>query len=168
MRVGLVSVLSYDTKDSDDSDLALAETTLRLAEDLFRAELAAADTIDLKASGLLVADVAALTIVATFHQALASWWWVAAFFLALSSICLFLVLWQRDWELGTQPKDFWNRYRHHSRLDILEKALAATEENRIRNAPFLEKKADWFFRGYWSLALGLITLLGTLWNLRRG
>jgi hypothetical protein len=98
MRVGLVSVLSYDTRDSADSDLALAETTLRLAEDLFRAELATADTIDGKAASLLAADVAALTIVVTFHHSLASWWWIAAIFLALSSLCFFVVLWQRDWD----------------------------------------------------------------------
>jgi hypothetical protein len=168
MRVGLVSVLSYDTRDSADSDLALAETTLRLAEDLFKAELATADTIDGKAASLLAADVAALTIVVTFHDSLASWWWVAAIFLALSSLCFFVVLWQREWELGTDPTDFWDRYRHHSRLDVLEFALASTERNRNYNGPFLEAKADWFLRGYWTLAIGIVTLLGTLWHLRHG
>jgi hypothetical protein len=166
MRVGLVSVLSYDTRDSADSDLALAETTLRLAEDLFKAELATADTIDGKAASLLAADVAALTIVVTFHDSLASWWWIAAIFLALSSLCFFLVLWQQDWELGTDPRPFWDRNRHNSRLAILESALANTERNRNYNSPFLESKATWFFRGYWTLAVGIAALLGTLWHLR--
>jgi hypothetical protein len=168
MRVGLVSVLSYDTADSPDSDLALVETTLRLAEDAYRAELATADTIDLKASGLLAADVAALTVVVTFHESLASWWWVPMIFLVLSGICFFLVLWQRTWKVGTDTTDFWSRNRHKSRLEILESALASTEGNRNDNAPFLESKADWFFRGYWVLAVAIVTLLGTLWNLRHG
>jgi hypothetical protein len=166
VRVGLVSVLSYDTKDSADSDLALAETTLRLAEDIFKAELATADTIDLKAAGLLAADVAALTVVVTFHTSLASWWWIAAIFLALSGLCFFLVLWQRVWELGTEPRPFWERNQHHSRLEILESALANTERNRNHNEPFLKFKGRWFLRGYWTLVLGIITLLGTLWHLR--
>jgi hypothetical protein len=166
VRVGLVRVLSYDTKDSADTDLALAETTLGLADDLFKAELAAADTIDFKAAGLLAADVAALTIVVTFHDSLASWWWIPAIFLAFSSICFFLVLWAREWELGTEPRAFWNRHRHSSRLDILQSALANMERNRSHNEPFLKSKASWFFRGYWTLAIGIVTLLGTLWNLR--
>jgi hypothetical protein len=99
---------------------------------------------------------------------LASWWWVPATFLTLSSLCFFLVLSQREWELGTDPQDVWARNRHRSRLEILEFALASTEGNRNHNEPFLESKADWFFRGYWTLAIGIFTLLGTLWHLRHG
>lgn len=164
MRVGLVGPLSYNTDDMDDSDLALAETTLRAAEDLFQAELDTADTIDLKAVGLLAADVAALAVVVTFHRSLASWWWLAAILLAVSCVCFFFVLWQRNWELGIDPTEFWQRNRHRSRLEILEDALAVIERNREHNEPFLESKADWFSYGYWSLFLGLASLVGTLFH----
>ena len=124
--------------------------------------------MDFKAAGLLAADVASLAVVVTFHADLASWWWVPATFLTLSSLCFFLVLSQREWELGTDPQDFWARNRHRSRLENLEFALASTEGNRKQNKPSLESQAHWFFRGYWTLAIGIFTLLGTLWHLRHG
>lgn len=162
MRVGLVAPLSHNTDDAAASDRALAETTLRLADELFRAELSTADAIDLKAAGLLGAVVAALAIIVTFHDSLAHWWAVPASFLALSAFFFFLVLRARRWELGIDPEDFWRSHRHRSPQAMLEDALAITERNRLHNEPHLEAKALWFRCGYWALALGMPTLLGTL------
>jgi hypothetical protein len=166
MRVGLVKPLSYSTDDSDDSDLALAEITLVQAEALFRADLAVADLIDLKAVGLATADVAALTILVTFHNGRVAHWWAAAAFMAISGVCFFLVLRQREWELGIDPKDFWNKNANRSSVQILEDALASVNKNLEINGPFVDYKSRWFLRGYRLLAVGLGTLLATtVWRL---
>jgi hypothetical protein len=147
--------------------LALPEITLALASDTYRNELTAADTIDLKAVGLATADVAALTILISFHKSVSEWW-ISAALLAASGFCLFLVLRQRFWELGIEPKDFWDENEGKPREAILESAIAGIERNRTTNEPFLLSKALWFRWGYRSLAAGLATLLGTtLWHAYR-
>lgn len=159
----------YETDDPPDpaSELALAEIGLSLAGDLFRAELASADTVDLKAVGLAAADVPALALVVTFHGSV-TWWWLSTAFLVSSGICFFLVVRQRRWVLGTEPKDFWNENFGKTRQVMLESALASTERNRERIEPFLESKGVWFRWGYRLLALGLLALLiTTFWHIYR-
>jgi hypothetical protein len=152
---------------SDDRDIALAEITLALAESLYGEELSAADTIDLKAVGLGTADVAALTILVTFHRDV-SQWWAAAILLVISGVCFFTVLRRRFWWLGTEPRKFWDENTDRPRLVVLESALASTEENMTHNEPFLRFKARWFFMGYVTLALGIAVLLITaLWHAYR-
>lgn len=145
-------------------EVALAEITLSLAQDIFSVELETADTIDLKAVGLATADVAALTILLSFHGSV-SHWWAASVLLAAAGVCFFLVMWQRHWELGVEPYDFWLENAGRTRLAMLESALASTERNRRHNDRFLLSKAFWFLWGYRALAAGLLTLLGTtLWH----
>jgi ABC-type Fe3+-siderophore transport system permease subunit len=88
-----------EAQQASADEAALAEITLTLAQDIFRIELETADTIDLKAVGLATADVAALTILLSFHGSV-SHWWAASVLLAVAGVCLFLVMWQRHWELG--------------------------------------------------------------------
>jgi hypothetical protein len=152
---------------TDEDDLALAETTLSLAEALYREELSAADTIDVKAVGLATADVAALTILVTFHKSVAQWW-LTAVLLVAAGVCFFLVLRRRIWELGTEPRPFWDENSGKTRLVILESALASTERNRKHNEPFVRAKGFWFLYGYLTLGIGLVALLATtLWHAYR-
>jgi hypothetical protein len=144
----------------DDEDLARAEIALALAGDLFKAELGTADTIDLKAVGLAAVDIAALALVVTFHKSVSAWP-LSALALAVAGTCLFRVLLQRHWELGTEPALFWEENEGGSRLSMLESALASTERNRLYNQPFLVFKGFWFRWGYRFLAAGLGILLIT-------
>lgn len=154
--------------DEEADELALAQTTLALAEDIFRAELLSADTIDLKSVGLATADVAALTILVTFHASVWKWaWGPSAVLLSLSALSFFVVLRQRRWRLGVDPKKYWEANTGRGRLEGVESAIATTEKNRRHNEPYLESKGDWFLRGYVLLAAGLIVLiLATLWHAR--
>jgi len=162
LRRGLTGPLQWE--NFTESDRVLAEVTLSLAQDLFRTELELADAIDLKASGLAAADVASLAIVLTFHKSVSVWLFPAGL-LAAAGICFFLVLRQRLWELGTEPRKFWNENVGAEPVTILESALASTERNRSFNEPYLVSKAFWFLWGYRILALGIIALAGaTLWR----
>jgi hypothetical protein len=146
--------------EAPDEDLARAEIGLTLASDLFKAELAAADTIDLKAVGLAAVDVAALALVVTFHASVTAWP-ISAIVLAAAGVCLFLVLYQRNWELGTDPTLYWEENQGRTRLSMLESALASTERNRSHNQPFVAFKGLWFRWGYRFLAAGLCILFVT-------
>lgn len=85
--------------ENGERDLALAEMALRFSQEALRNELSTADTIDLKAVGLATADVAALTIVVSFHRSVSDWW-ASAVLLGVAALCFFLVMWQRPLQTG--------------------------------------------------------------------
>jgi hypothetical protein len=149
------------------SRVAIAEVLLERAGTELDLDLGAADTIDLKAVGLATAAVAALTILVTFHRDLPAWW-LHSTFIGISAVCFFLVLWQRDWQYAPEIERFREDNYGRPRVEILEEMLGALVEYRQRNKPYLLFKAWCFQLGYFTLAIGVVTLLAaSLWRVAR-
>jgi hypothetical protein len=158
MRVGLIKPYETDDPaDSAESNLALAEISLRRAEEVLKIELECADVIDLKSVGLATADVAALTILIAAHKSVL-YWWAPATLMAMSGVCFFIVLRSRQWEWAGEFEPFRRLNYLRTRLEITEAMLADVIASREQNYPHLVAKAKYFRRGYWLLATGLLTL----------
>ncbi len=132
-----------------------ASIALELARDQLAAQLAAADSDDVKALGYLAVDVAgSAALFATRDTLNARWWW-PTIGLAAAALLLILALLKERYPSGPEPLEV---YFGDSETPILDATFAVTaareEVRRLRSRP----RRAWAYRG--SLTLTGISVVG--------
>jgi hypothetical protein len=94
------------------------------AESRLDAQLQRLQSLDLKALGLLGADVAAAGVLAAVHDAVNRFWWLDASGLAVAGLLLLAAVWPRRLDAGPSLPAFYETFGGGPALDVARQMLA--------------------------------------------
>jgi len=117
------------------------------------------DALDTKALGVLGVDTAPVALLVAVRDSLNALWWIPTGGLGVTGILLLAAIWPRTFDLGPDPRKFYEEMGGGTRLaatrQMLSELLAAADENDRQ----LPAKSRLFKIGF---ALLVVALLGSL------
>jgi hypothetical protein len=146
--------------DHHNSDTTLSELLLARADLMLDNQFGNSDVLDLKAVGLLTADVAAVTILAVVPAAVGKLWWVPALLMIGAGAYFLRVVRTRDWDVGPDLDAFREEQYRRSPLQMTDEMLADVVLAMTNNLPLVDGKARMFRNGYRLLAASLLVAVG--------
>jgi hypothetical protein len=140
-----------------------SETAARIGVDLARdelsAELASADSDDVKSLGFLAVDLAAIALIVSVRHDLDRYWYWVAVGLGLSATLLLVALWPRLYTTGPDPMAFYEDDTAEARdaQHVAVLAIAGLSAARQHNESVRRHKGRWYTAG---LVTSIVTVVG--------
>jgi hypothetical protein len=148
-----------DSAARQSDEQAVLDMLVPRAQARIDGQLRDGDALDTKALGVLGVDTAAVALLVAVRDSLNPLWWIPAGGLAVTGILLLAAIWPRTFDLGPDPRNFYEEMGASTRLvatrQMLSELLAAVDENDGQ----LPAKSRLFKIGF---ALLLVALLGAL------
>jgi hypothetical protein len=116
----------------DDEEIVVHMLVAR-AQSRLDAQLHGRQWLDLKALGLLGADVAVAGMLAAVHDALNRFWWLDATGLALAGLLLLIAVWPRTLDAGPSLRAFYETFGGGAPVDVARQMLAELLETLETN-----------------------------------
>src|SRR6266516_4087518 len=157
VRTERVGVSEAAAQESDE--LAILDMLVPRAQARIDGQLRDGDALDTKTLGVLGLDTAAVALLVAVRDALNALWWIPAGALGVTGVLLLAAIWPRTFDLGPDPRKFYEEMGGGTRLaatrQMLSELLAAADENDRQ----LPAKSRLFKIGF---ALLVVALLGSL------
>jgi hypothetical protein len=130
---GRRQLLARIWRGTDDDGALAVQMLVAHAQARLDSQLRVEQGRDIRALGLLGADVAALGVLIAVHGAVNRFWWMVASGLGVAGSLLLVTVWPRKLDLGPSVRSFYEAFGSGATLDLARQMLAelleATEAN---------------------------------------
>ena len=119
------------THESDEQ--AILDMLVPRAQARIDGQLRDGDALDTKTLGVLGLDTAAVALLVAVRDSLNALWWIPAGVLGVTGVLLLAAIWPRTFDLGPDPREFYEVMGTSSRVvatrQMLSELLKAVDEN---------------------------------------
>lgn len=109
------------------------------------------DGDDIKALGLITANIATLGVLFVLQPSLNVLWWLPAFGFIVSSISLYVALLPRKFGLGPDIQEFYDEWGGGTEIEVSSKLLAVLIKTIKEDEELINGKRPWLRRGRLAL-----------------
>lgn len=131
------------------------------AEHRFDVQRANDDTLDVKALGIIAADLALIALMVAAHDSLAQWWLVPTFALGVAAVLLTYVIWPRQYDNGPDLAAFYTREKDAAANDARRQMLSELLATNAFNTAVFPKKSHYFKVACVIAAAGIVGALAS-------
>lgn len=148
-----------EPRATEADELALLEQLVPRAQGRIDGQLRESDALDGKALGVLGAAAAAIALLVAVRFDLSRLWWIAAAALGASAVALLATVWPRTFDVGPDPRRFYETMAGSTRVEAAAQMLAELIAASEHNAGQLPGKRGLFKAGFALLVAGLLLSL---------
>jgi hypothetical protein len=145
-----------EPRATEADELALLELLVPRAQGRIDGQLRESDALDGKALGVLGAAAAAIALLVAVRFDLSRLWWIAAAALGASAVALLATVWPRTFDLGPDPRRFYETMAGRTRVEAARQMLSELIAASEHNAGQLPGKRRLFKAGFALLVAGLL------------
>ena len=159
-RGELIECVGASESAAHESDeQAILDMLVPRAQARIDGQLRDGDALDTKALGVLGVDTAAVALLVAVRDSLNALWWIPTGALGVTGVLLLAAIWPRTFDLGPDPRKFYEAMGASTRVTATRQMLSELLEAVDENDRQLPGKSRLFKIGF---ALLVVALLGSL------